>query len=83
VESVIALAHRLGLQVVAEGVETTKVWTILRDLGCDVAQGFGIAHPMPLPDLKGWLTAWNEVQIEQMGRRGDHLAGVREPRPTR
>jgi diguanylate cyclase len=83
VESVIALAHRLGLQVVAEGVETTKVWTILRDLGCDVAQGFGIAHPMTLPDLKGWLTAWNEVQIEQMGRRGDHLAGVREPRPTR
>jgi EAL domain-containing protein (putative c-di-GMP-specific phosphodiesterase class I) len=53
VEAVIELAHRLGLEVIAEAVESTQVWHALRSIGCDVARGFGIAHPMPLPDLKG------------------------------
>jgi diguanylate cyclase len=68
VEAVIELSHRLGLEVVAEGVESTQVWDILRTMGCDVAQGYGIAHPMALPELKGWLTAWNEIRIEQAVR---------------
>ncbi len=61
VQSVISLAHRLGLDVVAEGVETTAVWDALGDLGCDIAQGYVIARPMPFPDLRGWLTRWNEL----------------------
>jgi len=61
VQSVISLAHRLGLDVVAEGVETTEIWDALGDLGCDIAQGYVIARPMPFPDLRGWLTRWNEL----------------------
>ena len=56
VESVVDLAHRLGFDVVAEGLETSDTWNALAALGCDFAQGFGIARPMPLADLRGWLT---------------------------
>lgn len=45
VQSTIALAHGLGLRVVAEGVEDNETLLALRDLGCDAAQGFGLARP--------------------------------------
>ena len=66
VASLIRLSHDLGLDVVAEGVETTAVWNALSELDCDVAQGYGIAVPMAFPDLRGWLTQWNEVLIEEL-----------------
>ncbi len=66
VASVIQLAHDLGLDVVAEGVEDTDVWDALGELGCDVAQGFGIAMPMAYPELRGWLSSWSEVLVEQL-----------------
>ena len=56
VESVVDLAHRLGFDVVAEGLETPETWNALAALGCDFAQGSGIAQPMPLADLRAWLT---------------------------
>jgi diguanylate cyclase (GGDEF)-like protein len=62
VQSVVNLAHRLGIEVVGEGVETVPVWDALAAVGCDVAQGFGIARPMPLADLRGWLTRWDEAR---------------------
>ncbi len=65
VASVIQLAHDLGLDVVAEGVESTDLWDALAELDCDVAQGYGIAMPMAYPELRGWLTNWHEVLIEQ------------------
>ncbi|HEX4981326.1 MAG TPA: bifunctional diguanylate cyclase/phosphodiesterase [Ilumatobacteraceae bacterium] len=55
VKNVIELAHGLGLQVVAEGVETQDQWRILSDLGCDIAQGYGIAMPMSILDLRAWV----------------------------
>ncbi len=55
VESTIDLARSLGLRVVAEGVETREVWERLRDLGCDLAQGYFLARPMPAADLTHWL----------------------------
>jgi EAL domain-containing protein (putative c-di-GMP-specific phosphodiesterase class I) len=55
-ESLLTLAHRFGLQVVAEGVETPDVWERLRELGCEQAQGFHLARPMPAPDLDAWLS---------------------------
>ena len=55
VKNVIELAHGLGLEVVAEGVETEDQWRILSDLGCDIAQGYGIAMPMSILDLRAWV----------------------------
>jgi len=55
VDSTIDLAHRLGITVVAEGVETPSTLEFLAGAGCDVAQGFHIARPMPEPKLRSWL----------------------------
>ncbi len=55
VNSTIHLAHNLGLKVVAEGVETQAVYERLRELGCDSAQGYHIAEPMPAEDAQYWL----------------------------
>jgi diguanylate cyclase len=63
VSSLVRLAHDLGLDVVAEGVESTPLWDAVAALGCDVAQGYGIAVPMSFPDLRGWLTSWEDVVI--------------------
>ena len=52
----IALAHSLGLRVVAEGVETMAQWQLLRDHGCDEVQGYLIARPAPAEDLAGILS---------------------------
>jgi EAL domain-containing protein (putative c-di-GMP-specific phosphodiesterase class I) len=70
VASVIRLAHDLGLDVVAEGVENDELWDVLAELGCDVAQGYGIAAPMGYPELRGWLSGRSEVQIEQVPHTG-------------
>jgi diguanylate cyclase (GGDEF)-like protein len=55
VQSTIDLAHSLNLTVVAEGVETELTWNRLREFGCDQAQGYYLARPMPAPQLTGWL----------------------------
>ena len=55
VRSTIDLGHNLGLQVVAEGVETNDVADRLRVLGCDIAQGYGICRPLPFDQLTTWL----------------------------
>jgi EAL domain-containing protein (putative c-di-GMP-specific phosphodiesterase class I) len=51
VESVVRLGHALGLVVVAEGVETAGQLATLRDLGCDLAQGYYLARPAPAPTV--------------------------------
>jgi EAL domain-containing protein (putative c-di-GMP-specific phosphodiesterase class I) len=55
VKHTVALAHDLGLSMVAEGVEDLETADALTALGCDVAQGYGIARPMPVADFLGWL----------------------------
>ena len=60
VRTVIDLAHNLGKQVCAEGVEDETTMTLLREFGCDLAQGYFISKPMSAPDLTQWLvdTGW-------------------------
>jgi EAL domain-containing protein (putative c-di-GMP-specific phosphodiesterase class I) len=55
VRSTIDLGRNLGLEVVAEGVETQAIWDKLRDLGCNVAQGYFLSRPVPPEKLREWL----------------------------
>ena len=55
VQSVIELGHNLGMDVVAEGVETPQVLDAVRRLGCDVAQGYLFSKPLPSEALRTWL----------------------------
>ena len=55
VRSTAELGQRLGLKVVAEGVETAGAWTQLSDLGCELGQGFWLLRPVPAEELRAWL----------------------------
>ena len=48
------LGHKLKMSVVAEGVETPAVLALLKDMGCDYAQGYYFAKPMPAEELLSW-----------------------------
>jgi diguanylate cyclase (GGDEF)-like protein len=65
VAATIDLARRLGLKVVAEGVETEALWQQLAALGCDLAQGYHLSRPVEGPQLTAWL--------DGRARRGPHL----------
>lgn len=58
VEGVIVLAKSFKREVIAEGVETIEHGTRLLQLGCDLAQGYGIARPMPASDIPAWVSEW-------------------------
>ena len=55
VRSTIDLGRNLGLEVVAEGVETEEVWDRLAELGCDIAQGYYLSRPKPPDELTAWM----------------------------
>jgi EAL domain-containing protein (putative c-di-GMP-specific phosphodiesterase class I) len=55
VHSIVDLGRRLGLNVVAEGVESDEAWTVLAGWGCDEAQGHLLARPMTVAELALWL----------------------------
>ena len=59
-EQAIALARRLGIATVAEGVENRADWHLLRSIGCDMAQGYLLGKPMPPGELAGWYGARRE-----------------------
>jgi len=71
VASVIRLSHALGMRVVAEGVERASDWECLRELDCDLYQGFGLSLPLPPAQLQVLLAA------QQAGAR----AAIAEPAP--
>jgi EAL domain-containing protein (putative c-di-GMP-specific phosphodiesterase class I) len=70
VESIIGLAHNLGLRVVAEGVETHESWERLADLRCDSAQGLFISPGLPITALVGWHERWIAAGIVTRDRNG-------------
>lgn len=57
-EGVLGLATAFRRQAIAEGVETIEHGKLLLQLGCELAQGFGIARPMPADALPGWANTW-------------------------
>ncbi len=57
-QGVISLAGAFKREVIAEGVETVAHGTALLQLGCELAQGYGIARPMPADQLPSWATTW-------------------------
>jgi len=60
VRSIVDLGHNLNLRVVGEGVETDAVFATLRDAGCDLAQGYLLARPMPVDQLRLWLSTTSQ-----------------------
>ncbi|HEY6594371.1 MAG TPA: EAL domain-containing protein [Asanoa sp.] len=67
VRSVIELAGALGLRVVAEGVEDERTWRLLHTIGCDVAQGWFYARPMPAEELVDWLARYRPLRPGEPG----------------
>lgn len=63
----LSLARTLGLKVVAEGVEDEADWDLVRHSGCDEAQGYLIARPMPAKALVPWMRDW---RVDGRGRFG-------------
>jgi EAL domain-containing protein (putative c-di-GMP-specific phosphodiesterase class I) len=57
-EGVIGLAQAFHRRVIAEGVETAEHGVMLLQLGCELAQGYGIARPMPAHSIPAWAASW-------------------------
>ena len=72
VESVIFLAQRFAHPVLAEGVETMEHARVLRQMGCNFVQGYGIARPMPASEVLDWARQWRERVAS--GNHGDALS---------
>ena len=68
VEGVIGLAAAFRRTVIAEGVETAEHGELLLRLGCDLAQGYGIARPMPAVDLPVWIAKWRPDPVWSCSR---------------
>lgn len=82
VQGIVSLAHGLGLTATAEGVETAEQLQLVRELGCDLVQGYFISLPMPGNELEPWLerfrTIWpgllkgnssDDVEADSLGQR--------------
>ena len=85
IQSVADLAHGLGLTATAEGVETLDQLRLVRELGCDLVQGYLISPPLEPQDLKAWkqkfrrswpamiaeapLALWGDVETDALGER--------------
>jgi diguanylate cyclase (GGDEF)-like protein/PAS domain S-box-containing protein len=63
VRAAVDVAHALGLETVAEGVTSPEMLRRLGALGCDMAQGFGIARPMPADEVLGWVRARHRMAL--------------------
>lgn len=59
-EASLGMARQLGMKTVAEGVEDREDWDFLRLAGCDTAQGYFIARPMPGEELPCWIDDWDD-----------------------
>jgi diguanylate cyclase (GGDEF)-like protein/PAS domain S-box-containing protein len=70
VQGVVGLANAFHRKVLAEGMETGAHGVVLLRLGCELAQGYGIAKPMPADQFAGWLATWRPDAAWTVGIRG-------------
>ncbi|MAT50638.1 MAG: hypothetical protein CMK32_05590 [Porticoccaceae bacterium] len=61
IELIIDLSHKFGMSVVAEGVETRAHMDMLKEMGCDYAQGYYIGRPMKLSEYRQWLSGYQPI----------------------
>ena len=59
VQSIINLAHSLGKEVIAEGVENSSCLTILKEMNCEKIQGYFYGKPMPFKEFTAWIDSFN------------------------
>lgn len=71
VSAILSMAERLGLEALAEGVETAGEHTMLAQLGCSHVQGYGLARPMPVEDTAAWIKAYRG-RLTAQPRLGRH-----------
>jgi len=85
IQSIADLAHGLGLTATAEGVETVEQLRLVRELGCDLVQGYLISPPLDPKQLKPWtkqfrsrwpallsdekLALWGDVELDSLSQR--------------
>ncbi|HAV2048844.1 Conserved putative membrane protein [Klebsiella pneumoniae] len=68
-KAIIGLAKSFNREVIAEGVETVEHEVLLMNLGCDVAQGYGIAKPMPVEKVLSWVAKFVPAHLSRGGNR--------------
>lgn len=62
VSAMVALCSKLKIGVVAEGVETAEHLNLVRDLGCDVGQGYHVSRPIPADQVPDWVADWTRKE---------------------
>jgi EAL domain-containing protein (putative c-di-GMP-specific phosphodiesterase class I) len=67
------MARQLGMRSVAEGVEDLDDWTLLREVGCDLAQGYFVGRPMPFAAFEGWRAGWEARKPVLLASDADRL----------
>lgn len=65
VKSIIGLGKNLSLDIIAEGVEDKEEARLLQEMGCEAAQGYYFARPMPESDVIALLNQWTPLKIAQ------------------
>jgi len=70
-QGVIGLAQAFHREVIAEGVETVEHGTVLLNMGCELAQGYGIARPMPADEFPTWVKNWRVDPAWILAKRAD------------
>jgi EAL domain-containing protein (putative c-di-GMP-specific phosphodiesterase class I) len=63
VQKTIEMGHELGMQVIAEGVETQEQLDLLRMKGCDSAQGYLFSRPLPVKETMRWLETYRSALV--------------------